>query len=666
MAEPTVVKPPHVIAKEKAPKVQKVGREVVVEVGGRRYVGGYRGESAQEAYERIRQERTEEAAAQQAQVDAQAQDLKDTASIITTARAEGAPPFQPRRVPTRMTRATPEELQRLTKERVTPEPITRERPEVLAKVRREREAITPERPEVLAQLRDERRITRAAQAIKILQVRKQARELGEAVVKEQEKELTTSAIFVAFPAGRAKGATRLAIQAFKNAAGTTAGKLGLGLATAELIGRVAPPVTERIGLARAKPEEREIRKAPEFQEALTAGFRGAEAGTTGFLKRTAAELPIVNLYVEKETDFKAAAKKYLSGRGVREERAERIVSEAVKVRKERSIGEGVTFLLQSAVVEITGAGVIGNTFKFAKAIPKKGAFGKVFAKTALMLFPAGAIEAGTQELAQERFRERPTDIKEVGIMAGIGGASAALIGGTIIGAFQRPVIRRGVSLAAYIGDPFEKPADILAEVTKKAVGKVRGRPFPKPQIIPTPRGFAFAFTPETKVGAKKVAPKAKPVVTPIVPSFDVAVKVTQPTTPTPTPTPVTPFTPVPVPVDVPVTVDTPVTTPVTTFTITPNVPTPVTTTTITPTTIFTPAITVTTPTPVLRIPPPLPLVFPTGLGQTRSKRSVAKAYIDELSAGGKLLDALIAPRSPAFFLGFKPPKKIKKKKRRRR
>lgn len=471
-----------------------------------------------------------------------------------------------------------------------------------------------------------------------------------------------------------------AVKVAQAAAATRAGRFFkfLGLQTAKAV--ALPAAAKGVSKLTAPEEQKEILKEDFFKDVFKNAF-GAETEAVsekGIIRRIGFQL---TPFAGDKPAFEAQLRVEAKARGLTQKQTETLVKAGLRQRKATAIGEGLTFLELSRGAEAFGRKAVVDVFKKSPLkVAKKKAFGEVFKKTFLPIGLAGIGEAAPQELAQQFGRGEPLQIlptKKDGFKLGVIGAGAAgflsagVLGGTIAGLRPvRPGVSKVVEVGAFIGDPFEKPADILQDLTEAAAKRLTGK-------APARIGFTTVLTPtETlTIGKKKEKakapprteapkPKPSPKKTPstiLIQSITEApIQVNIPSPPSPkTPslteiiggtTPVTPVeTPIPslieTPVEIPIPIiteaptQTPVTvgTPLTTFDITANIP------------VFT---------PTLKILPPVPLVIPFGgaLGGTRKgKRS---KFIDELAAGTALLDKVIIGRqAPA------PTKALKKRKK---
>ncbi len=488
--------------------------------------------------------------------------------------------------------------------------------------------------------------------------------------------------------------------------------IGLGVAEAKAI----PIVTRKISKATATPEQRQVIGSLGFEEAVKAGFAAEKESVRakGFFPALAGELPFTSQFLARG-EFEKATRAQFEKRGLKGQALELRVQAALRQRTAGNIGETAALLEISRRAESVGRKGVVTAFERAGAkgvkFTEKKSFGTLFKLTAPSIARAGFIEGFSQEIAQQESRRLPTNLKEAGIIGGIGALSAGAIGGTIVGTkLAKPAVSKGIELVTFFTDPFEKPGDLLQDLTEVTQKRILGRTIRTPQISKvikeediitlgvrkSAKGFkrpkasaVFTFDPNpfipiTPTPTQK-PPKIKDlpdlssigVVTPSQvqkPGKPKAPIISFATTPVSTPTeiptlesiigaPISPTitTPVqtPIPVDVPV--DIPIVTPTQTVT---NIFTPTGTPTNVPINV---PISTTIPipvfTPLIRSPPPFIPGFglPSGFGRRRGKGAKRKAFVNELEASRAILSNLI-------FGGIGPisqplPKKTKGKKK---
>ncbi len=434
----------------------------------------------------------------------------------------------------------------------------------------------------------------------------------------------------------------------------------------------------------AKQEARDVVRSKDFDIAIRAGFKAeslklSETGTpipgTGkkvSLKGIANQLSLLFSSPAGNKAFRETVRERLTSSGqFTKAEVETGVREAVRQKGFRGVGEIGGQLNLARLSERVGRKEVaikfGRLAKEGLKFPKKGAGVLVFKKTFSPIARAGVIEGSVQEVVREQARQEKFDPKATAIGAGLGGLTAGTLGGGIAGLrINAPGKSKALEFITNVADPFEKPGDILADITEFGIRKTTGRVTPRPGIVRTitPTDILSISPSETKKGRKK-----KEVLTGGRLAFQVATP-TQVKTPTkiltfaniltepkkpvrgggkrPTPTPQ----PIPV-LDPNTVVGTP---PVVPNIVTPttlpeqvNQPVPVTTNI----GIFT---NVPISTPLFRIPPPIPLILPFGLGAGRSRVGKKKVFVDELAFSKKVLSNVLG-----FGLQRKP-KKMKKKK----
>jgi len=479
----------------------------------------------------------------------------------------------------------------------------------------------------------------------------------------------TKAVKVSKPAKVITAARKTATGRFISDLGLTAAKGTAIVQTAKFTGKVTAP----------KEQKEAIKEFKGYNEVVAAGFEAERAflsGQPGFgvpltersvsLKSIAYEItPYAGSWFAKG-EFEKGAKAKAQELGATGEQLDLIVGSAKRQKSFRSVGETAALLEISRSAE--GIGRRGVTKAFEKAgkkgvqIQKKEAFGQLFKISAPQIAKAGAIEGFTQEISQQTARGRDISLKEAGLMGAVGAGTAGIIGGTIVGTkVTRPTVSKVIETGTFITDPFEKPGDVLQDiseaVTKRVTGKTAARPIISKTIAPTDvlalsatkpgrakKGGVLGFgatTTLTPTKGKAVAPVITPsmVLTPTPETRTNIQKIIsgKPGIFEPTPLPISPALPTPTITPTPTPTDTPIP-------INVNIPTmaqeqtPVTVATQTP---ISTLINIPTRTPLLRVPPPVPLAVPFQFGAGGTAVRKRKKYVNELVAGKTLFNELV-------------------------
>jgi len=259
--------------------------------------------------------------------------------------------------------------------------------------------------------------------------------------------------------------------------------------------------------------------------------------------------------------------------------------------------------------------------------------------------PEFALTAGVPALLGLLLAKRGKKVITAGgsiLGSGIGAVSGGLLGGGIAAtSVTRPKVSGFLNLGANIADPLEKFGDVTQDITESIAGQIGRRTRLTPTIRTTTATDVFKFgvdTPGGKTFQESIFGPRKRKTKTIVsqekkePSKGKIIeegKVNFPpdkTTPTFTPTPTPTQTETPTPINTleqrlaQIKQD-----------INVNVPTPTTTTTST----FIPTVA-----PIFRIPPPLPLTVPGGLGGSVLGKGSTK-FVRELEAGSKVFASLL-------------------------
>lgn len=445
-----------------------------------------------------------------------------------------------------------------------------------------------------------------------------------------------------------------AVNTAKKLLSTKAGKFVKLTGLSAITGQAAISIGERTPRLTATEAEKAAMARPDFKAVVGSAHEKAqqEAYNKAWYKGAASE---VSLFFEDKKAFESAAREEFKNRGLEGQELNAAVNAALRQRKHIAVAEAGANLGVSAFSERTGRFLVTESLEAAGkkglVIPVKSSFGPLFKKIFPGIAAAGAQEGAISTITQREARGQPFSTKETLIGAGFGSITAGVIGGTI-GALvpTRPGTSKAIELGTYIMDPFEKPGDILADVSEGFEKNILRRSIKVPTITKVMSSsdlMSIGTTTQTKqTKGKRKAPKVKgptfsPVLIPgVVPTpIDFGKPIIPIGTPAPTPTPTD--TGIPTQVDIPLPTDTgvptPVNTPINQFVnnrtdigVNVNVPTPVTV-----------PIPIPTGTPLYRIPPPIPLQLPAfDTGGTGSKKK-NKKYLNELFYGRKLINNIM-------------------------
>jgi len=429
---------------------------------------------------------------------------------------------------------------------------------------------------------------------------------------------------------------------------TWLGRLGLGFGITTVKGAAIVKGSEVVSTFTASKEQRQLMQNPKFSGLYRKGIeaerqaieqegglpipftdRNIGLGSLGFGLSTAIS--------SKKKVFREKVKSEALALGLDPDLA---VKTAERQRASKEWGEGLALLEISRSAESIGRTEVAKAFakKGTQQVPTKQIFGKVFRTTFFPIAGAGVVEGGAAEITQQIAREEPFDKKKVAVMAGVGGLTAGVLGGTIAGLkANRPGASVALETVASIADPFEKPGDLLQDLVERGARK---------SGVNIPRAPVFTIAPTEAITISQApaskGPRSKTSFANFVNSF-----IGSSTTPTAAPTQSLPIGPnIPKPKGGPTspfifspTTQTPTTTPTTETTPSniwsPEPSTQTSTTTSTPTTNINVNIPVVTP--QLRVPPPIPIALPAGGGSGGSGVRLRKKFVNELQAGLGLL-----------------------------
>lgn len=444
---------------------------------------------------------------------------------------------------------------------------------------------------------------------------------------------------------------------------TWAGRTLVSGASALAQAEAAYQGTRLIGRATENEQQRLIRQSAGYSDAYKVAFQAQDEAvrSRGIWQSIANELPVVGNYLDRNTFRNTFTQRYMEA-GYSPAQAEAAANLALRERNFASGGEAAGLLAVSRASESIGRREIAFAFEKAEQkgtqILRNQAFGQIFKRTAPRIAVAGFIEGATSEIIQEQARQRKFSPKDVALMGGLGAGTAGLIGGTIAGAraAQKNAVARFIEVGTYISDPFEKPGDILQDVTEGVTRRLTGRAPRVPVITGAiTSNDVLGLGVNTNTPTKSNRGSVVPVLTNInIPTL------------TPTPTPMPAWTPTPI--NIPSFANTPTPTPVPVPTPTnTNLPTFAQTNTNVPVNTNVPInvpINIPVSTPVLRLPPPVPLDFgfnTSGYGRGSGKR---KTFLNELEASQKLFNELTVGGFGLF--GATQQKGTKKSKKRRK
>lgn len=409
----------------------------------------------------------------------------------------------------------------------------------------------------------------------------------------------------------------------------------VAVTTAQTVG-----ITEGAKVVGAKTASADIKAAqgrPGFQEGLQGGFQAesAAARESGLVATILDELTV---FGQGKADFQAGAREVFQTQGLAGKELDTAVKAATRQRTASGVGEFAAFLNVGRRSDVFGGKEVGRAFTGAQIVTRKSAGGTIFKVAAPKIALAGATEGFAAEIAQTSARERDLNAKNIALATAFGATSAGIIGGGIAGlAPNRPQASKAINILANVADPFEKPGDLLGEVSEAGFRRFRKVSTPTPAIIPFGKNdvqlaTVFGSSSQTPVGGSRAR------VSNIVQSIP-RKGVRTPTSiqafireDTPIPPPVTTGVPIPAPIpiqNINFNINTPTSTQV-------NVPTATSVFVGAPTNIpvnsFLP-----------RIPPPVPLQLPFGFGGKtgKVKRNV---FADDLSLFRATLGGSLAPK----------------------
>lgn len=476
--------------------------------------------------------------------------------------------------------------------------------------------------------------------------------------------------------------------------------LGLNVGKSILIGGTVVQSVKYGSALTASKEQRNVILDNDFKKFYSEGVKAqqAEASKSGVkIPFTNQKLSVGGIRSELTLGFASKSEREAFRLGVSqaakrsgktEDEIENIVFAAERQRKANIAGETLGLLSVGIMGERIGQRYVTNKFAQQAAkgitIPAKGA-GLALAKIVFNpIGKAGIAEGAASIITQNIAREEPIKLKNVAIGAGAGYLSAGIIGSGIVGlSANKPTLSKIGQGLAYLTDPYEFPSDFLERKISRGVARATGKKVINPVVaVVNPAAVpAFTLTTSTDSNLPSVR-KARARGLFSVGSF------TSINTKTKTPinvntnlfgtdisvrkSPITPSDVIPsrisTPADVPVTPNIPVNTntntPVNNNIITDsftNIESPINTNVNTPvsTNIFT---TVPVVTPIMRLPPPIPPIFPFGTGGgVGTKKVKKKKYVNELNQALKLFSNEFAGFNPLL-----PKQKVSRKKTKRR
>lgn len=457
-----------------------------------------------------------------------------------------------------------------------------------------------------------------------------------------------------------RGVVKVGKAAVKSVKAKAVGKFAKDAIVTTAIGQGIVIGTKEIGVQTASESDKRFLQDPIVKQAIGTAFAAEQAAAQkgGFINTVAFE---INPALSQNKDvFGATLRKELITQGFGLEGSEKAARAVSRQRKFISAGEAGALIGVSAGVEKIGRGLVVEGLEnlarkrgtgAVTGIVKGRVGTELFKVAAPRIAAAGAVEGFGQELAQQQSRNQPFNIKDAGMMAGLGAATAGIIGGGIAAtSVTRPTTSKTISFLANIADPFEKPGDIVANVNEAAARKFFGKQTKVP-VVSTPISasdqISIGVDTRANVKSQQQATKPKGRTVPVfLPSFNLFPSITPvPSPKNPVPSPSQPFNIVPtIPSQ-----NTPVINPGGLPVTNENVFNEITVNTNTPVNILN---VVPTATPLPRIPPPLPFMLPT-VGGSKSVKTSNRRVINEFAEGEKVLNKLIGG-------GYNPFKNAKK------
>lgn len=470
------------------------------------------------------------------------------------------------------------------------------------------------------------------------------------------------------------------------------------IAIAELLGLGAYQAvkTSYVGL-KTTPEERAILRQKEIKGIRGQAMQAEKAelqkggfkipGTDSTFSWRSIAFEISPFFSNQGAVYEKSLNEQLTALGFEGTALETAKSALIKERKAAAWGEAAGLLTISAQAERVGRRGVAAAFEAAgvsgKQLIKKKAGGELFKLVAGPLFKAGFIEGATGESIQEIARQQDINLKNIGLVGLAGGASATVIGGAIIGTkINLPKLSKVIEWGGYLTDPFEKPGDLLQDLTEGFQKNILKQNIPVPTIFEHvgPKELLKLGTTGAKKGGKILTPPIITFTPTIGPQTQANIPLTQEKpqqnpkfpaifqtdTKTKTPTKTQTNIPVSFPVNVPIlpeiiTGSTPVNVP-TEINIDTNIDIPIDIPADIPANIPTNVpsnvpidimatipINIPTLTPQLRVPPPIPFdlpIFGTGKGYKKKKRT---KVINELIAGQDLMNSMLVVKTPVIF-----------------
>ena len=429
---------------------------------------------------------------------------------------------------------------------------------------------------------------------------------------------------------------------------STAATVGTGLAVTE-VGKSTIPIFDKdlqVSLMNIKVSKEDI------QASRVAGRQAELKALQGQIWYKAIGQEINPLIAGNKEAYRGGVQAELEGLGYNPFEARDITKIGLKGREYDAYAEIGGMLAVNAASEIAGRKLISQSG--INLVQGKGI--KNFLKIGGNIGTAGIGEGIGMRAVQTRTRAEKTSTGELALYGGAGFVSAGLIGG-IIGATQvtptikgkTPIFSNLIKGAAYTTDVYEYAGDRIADVVGKAGKRTLGTKIYTPIVSITPSGINTPTNIMTNTGSRRSG-SFVPININIGVKTDVNTRtnVKVPNMPTGINTNARTNTGINVfsntntstnvdintnlfsNINVPTNVNTPT-----------NVNVPVNTPVNVPTTINTPISVVV---PNARLPPILPLAFPTGSGGRGGKGRTVRRYVNELELGGALLKDLTGSR----------------------
>jgi hypothetical protein len=225
----------------------------------------------------------------------------------------------------------------------------------------------------------------------------------------------------------------------------------------------------------------------------------AKASEQAWYKRIGYSLPTGDVFVNQKS-FEESVMSQLQQKGITGKEAEKILGRLETAQKIRATGELGSLLYVSKTSEKTGRFVAGELFQKSagKTFTKAGSIWEISKRTVPTAALLGYGEGFYSDVLQKESREYGQNLKESKTQGLFGSVSAGLFQfGTSGLSVAKPKISKGVQTIGYITDPLEYPGDVAETVSENILKKQFKRQFRESMVVQKDKDLFMLSSPKS-------------------------------------------------------------------------------------------------------------------------------------------------------------------------